>query len=111
MLLQVKAKVKLYSETDLEIEDLDLGTIVSRSSQWGWRKLGLLEDEVYKIMAFSSTKCLIQMYDKELILVNEPFEKVYNKWLEAKKLAREPAEEPEFEDSNEENENFEEDSE
>ncbi len=111
MLLKVKAKVRLFSEDDLEIEDLDLGTIISKSHQWGWREIGLLEDEVYKIIAFSKGKTLIQMYDKELILVNEPFEDVYSKWEESKRLIKEsdfPSGEPEYPSNNEESENFDE---
>jgi len=108
MLLKVKAKVKLYTEDDLEVESLDLGDIVSKNQEWGWRELGLLEDEVYKITAFSKTKTLVQMYDKEFILVNEPFDEVYKKWEEAKRPIKESDIPDPEEENNETNENFDE---
>lgn len=108
MLITFKAKVKLYTEEDLEIEDMDLGNIVSKSPEWGWRDITIPEEEIYKLIAFTKSKTLVQMYDKELILANESHESLNSKWLEAKKSTKEPFTEPEYEDSNEENENLDE---
>ena len=108
MLLQVRAKVRLYSEEDVEIEGLDVGTIVTKNQKWGWRDTGLVEEEIYKIMAFSKERTLIQMYDKELILVMGPFKEVYDKWMEARQASKEPFADPTEEENNEESENFDE---
>lgn len=80
MLIQLKAKVNLISEEQMEIEDkYDLGNI-ARDKQWEWKNIGLPISEIYKIIEYNKNKTVVQMYDEEKILVAEPFEQVFEKW-------------------------------
>jgi hypothetical protein len=79
MILKIKAKVRLLSEEDLEIEDLDLGTI-AKSKEWAWRDSALLVAEIYSITAFSPSKSVIQTYGGGKILIAEKFDDLYEKW-------------------------------
>lgn len=80
--LKVRAKVKLVSEEDMELEEMDMG-IVAKSKEWVWRSIGVLVEEIYKIMSYSSNKSILQMYDGEKILVAEPFDDLYLRWNQA----------------------------
>lgn len=81
-LIRLKAKVLLKSEESMEQEELyDLGNI-ARSSHWVWRDTAYPFEEVYRIVSYSATKTMVQMYDEEKILVNESFEEVFTKWSE-----------------------------
>src|SRR5690606_20903756 len=106
MLVHVKAKVQLFTEDFLEIQAQDLD-IKPRDVEWGWRDITIPEEEIYKLQAYTKTKTLLIMYDREMILVAEPHEEVSRKWEEAKKSSKEPFREPEEEEINEENENSE----
>lgn len=81
-LLKLKAKVRLVSEEDMEVEELDLG-IIAKSKEWVWRYLAVITDEVYKVMAYSSNKSIVQMYDGEKILVAESFDELSQRWEKA----------------------------
>jgi len=84
-LLKLKAKVKLTSEEGMEIEEqYDLGTI-AKSAEWVWRDLAIPVEEVYKIISYTPSKTIVQLYDEEKILVAELFEDVYNKWHQLRK--------------------------
>lgn len=82
-LLKFRAKVKLESEEELEIQELDLG-IIAKSKEWVWRLQGVPVEEIYKITAFSSSKSIVQMYDGEKILIAEAFESLYERWEKAR---------------------------
>jgi antitoxin component of RelBE/YafQ-DinJ toxin-antitoxin module len=103
MLIRVHAKVKKVSEEDLEIQSLDMGTIVQKDLEWVIREIAIPAEEIYRITAYSKTKTMIQLYDRELILVHESFDSVYDKWENGLKPLKEGGEE---EENNEESENF-----
>ena len=104
MLLKVFARVKKITESDLELEDLDLGTIVNKEPvEWVWREIAIPTEEVYRITAYSKSKTVIQLYDREKLLVNEPFSEVFSKWEKSLKSGKEEEKEEEY---NEESENF-----
>lgn len=81
-LLKFKAKVNLVSEEDMELEELDMG-IIAKSKQWVWRAVAIQVEEIYKVIAYSSTKSVVQMYDGEKILVAESFEELCDRWEKA----------------------------
>jgi len=81
-LLKLKAKVSLTSEEDMELEEMDMG-IIAKSKQWVWRAVAVQVEEIYKVIAYSSTKSVIQMYDGEKILVAESFEELCERWEKA----------------------------
>lgn len=81
-LLKLKAKVNLVSEEDMELEEMDMG-IIAKSKQWVWRAIAVQVEEVYKVIAYTSTKSILQMYDGEKILVAESFEELCERWEKA----------------------------
>lgn len=81
-LLKLKAKVKLVSEEDMELEEMDMG-IIAKSKEWVWRAIAVQVEEVYKVIAYTSTKSILQMYDGEKILVAESFEELCERWEKA----------------------------
>ena len=81
-LFRVKAKVRLISEEDMEVEEMDLG-IIAKSKEWVWKSLAVITDEVYKILAYSANKSIVQMYDGEKILVAESFDELCDRWEKA----------------------------
>lgn len=81
-LLKFKAKVTLSSEEDMELEEMDMG-IIAKSKQWVWRAVAVQVEEIYKVIAYSSTKSVVQMYDGEKILVAESFEELCERWERA----------------------------
>lgn len=84
--LKVRAKVKLTSEENMEMEgQYDLGNI-AKSSEWVWRNVGIPIEEIYKIVEFSSAKSILQLYDTDKILVFEPFDDLYGRWREMREL-------------------------
>ena len=78
-LLKFKGKVRMVSEEDMELEEMDMG-IIAKSKQWVWRGVAVPIEEVYKVIAYSSNKSIVQMYDGEKILVAESFEEVCERW-------------------------------
>lgn len=81
-LLKLKAKVKLVSEEDMELEEMDMG-IIAKSKEWVWKSVAVITDEVYRIVAYTTTKSIVQMYDGEKILVAESFEDLCTRWEKA----------------------------
>lgn len=84
-ILKFKAKIKLVSEEDMEVEEMDLG-IIAKSKEWVWRQLAVMTDEIYKIISYSSTKSIVQMYDGEKILVAEAFDDLSERWKQAMEI-------------------------
>ncbi len=86
MLIKFKAKVVLTSEEEMEAESkYDLGDI-AKSMEYVWRMVGIPVDEIYMITEYNKTKSIVQTYDDQKILVNEPFEDLYIRWDELKIL-------------------------
>lgn len=84
MVMELKAKVLLVSEEQMEIEDkYDLGDI-AKSKEWVWRSIGVPVEEVYRITEYTKSKTVVQMYDGEKVLVLEPFKEVFEKWRDLK---------------------------
>lgn len=81
-LLKLRAKVKLVSEEDMELEEMDMG-IIAKSKEWVWRAIAVQVVEVYKVIGYTSNKSIIQMYDGEKILVAESFEELCERWEKA----------------------------
>ena len=77
--LKLKAKVKLISEEDMELEEMDMG-IIAKSKEWVWRSVAVPVEEVYRVIGYSSTKSIVQMYDGEKILVAESFDELTARW-------------------------------
>lgn len=78
-LLRFKGKVRVMSEEDMELEEMDMG-IIAKSKAWVWRAVALPIEEVYKIISYSSNKSIVQMYDGEKILVAESFDELCERW-------------------------------
>lgn len=79
-LFKVKAKVLLSSEDDMEQEERhDFGNI-AKSKIWVWRDISVPFEELYKIISYSSTKSIVQMYDGEKFLVQESFDSLNDRW-------------------------------
>ena len=78
-LLRFKGKVRMVSEEDMELEEMDMG-IIAKSKKWVWRGIAVPIEEVYKVISYSSSKSIIQMYDGEKILVDESFEELCERW-------------------------------
>ena len=79
-LFKVKAKVLLSSEAAMESEDMyDFGNI-AKNKEWVWRDVSVPFEEIYKIISYSSTKSIVQMYDGEKFLVQESFDSLNEKW-------------------------------
>lgn len=79
-LFKVKAKVLLSSEADMEEEERhDFGNI-AKSKTWVWRDISIPFEELYKIISYSSTKSIVQMYDGEKFLVQESFDSLNERW-------------------------------
>lgn len=78
-LLRFKGKVKMVSEEDMELEEMDMG-IIAKSKEWVWRGMAVPIEEVYKVISYSSTKSIVQMYDGEKILVAESFDELCERW-------------------------------
>lgn len=80
--IKIKARVRLISEQEMDIDNqYDMGN-VSKDVKFGWRSMGIPTDQIYKIIAHSKTKSLIIMHDEEKILVNEPFSELFKRWRE-----------------------------
>lgn len=82
-LLRFKGKVNMVSEEDMELEELDMG-IIAKSKHWVWRAVAVPVEEVYKIISYSSTKSIVQMYDGEKTLVAESFDELCDRWEKLK---------------------------
>lgn len=78
-LLRFKGKVRIVSEEDMELEEMDMG-IIAKSKEWVWRGVAVPVEEIYKVISFSSTKSIVQMYDGEKTLVAESFEELCERW-------------------------------
>lgn len=82
--LKLKGKVRLVSEEDMELEEMDMG-IIAKSKEWVWRSVAVPVEEIYKVMSYSSTKSIVQMYDGEKILVAESFDDLCDRWQISRK--------------------------
>jgi hypothetical protein len=104
MLIKLKAKVLLTSEEQMEAEEkYDLGDI-AKSKEWVWRHIAIPVEEVYKVIEYNKSKTIVETYDNEKILINEPFDSVYNRWEELKITIGELPPQESEEEEEEENE-------
>lgn len=79
-IIKVKAKVKLLSEDDMEIEQsLEINNL--KSKRWVWRSIAFDAEHIYKLINYSSDKSIIIMNDGEEILVKESFDDLFNLWI------------------------------
>lgn len=77
----LNAKVKLFREEHMGYEP---GVIPDDKAKWLWRHIGIDADDIRIVIRYNKTKTLVRdFYDIDL-LVNEPFEEVYNKWSKNK---------------------------
>jgi len=80
-IIKLKAKVKLISEDDMEIEsDIELTNF--KSARWVWRQMAFSVTEIYRLVGYTSDKTLIIFQDGEKLLVKETFEELYKLWTE-----------------------------
>lgn len=86
-ILKLKGKVKLVSEEDMELEEMDMG-IIAKSKEWVWRSIAVPIEEVYKVLSYSSTRSIVQMYDGEKILVSESFDELCSRWEKSREELR-----------------------
>lgn len=98
--IKLKAKVKLVSEEDMELEEMDMG-IIAKSKEWVWRQLAIKTDEIYKVISYSSTKSILQMYDGEKILVAEAFDSLSERWKQLIDIVIDDADYPVYNDGDE----------
>jgi hypothetical protein len=81
-LIQLKARVKLYTESELdEWEENETKGIITGT--WKYRKIALPAEEIHQIIYSSSKRTLIHTEYFNYILVDEPFDVVYAKWKDA----------------------------
>jgi len=101
-LIKVKAKVRLYSEEDLELLSKDLN--LSLTEKWGKRTVGFHFYEIYRVINHSPGTCIVIFNDGEKLLVYESFNQFYNRWEECikKDEKEEKPPEPEVEAPSEE---------
>lgn len=82
--IQIKAKVPLVSEDQMEAEQTyDLGNI-AKNKEWGWRKMGFELAEIWRITEFDKKLSVIETFDDEKILVQEPFDVLFARWEKMK---------------------------
>lgn len=102
-LVKLKAKVMLQNEDQMETEaTYDLGN-VAQSKKWEWRRIVLPVEEIYRVIEYNKSKCIVEINGGERILVSETFDEVYHKWYEARKEVNITTEEPSEEEKDEEN--------
>ena len=102
-LFKIVAKVRMVSEDDMELEEMDLGMRL-KSKEWVWREMGIMVYQIYKIISYSKGKSVVQMYDAEKILVQEDFDSLFTRWQEAVKDEVEPITEKEIAEQEDEEE-------
>lgn len=79
-IIKLKAKVRLISEEQLEVDsEYDAGNI-ARDLGWGWRSIVIPVKEIYKIISFSEDKSLVITHEDEKILVREKFSFLSKRW-------------------------------
>lgn len=79
MILKFKAKIIYTSEEVMELEAMDMGNI-SKTQEWVWRMTAIPVEQVYKVISYSKTKSIVQLYDSEKIMVLENFDSLYERW-------------------------------
>jgi hypothetical protein len=83
-LLKVIAKVKLFSETDLElISDGILTPNGTSSGKWCKRTRVFRSDDICEITRHSAGKTLLHFYDGSLVLCLEDIQDVLPRWEKA----------------------------
>ncbi len=80
-LITIYAKVKLCKEEDMEIDHEGMGTEPG-SAKWVWRNVVMNAADIKRIISYNKTKCVIDDYNGDRTLVNEPLSDVYRKWEE-----------------------------
>jgi len=80
-IIKLKAKVKLMSEEDMELES-DLNINNPKSARWVWRNMAFSVDEISKLISYSSDKTIIILHTGERLLTKEPFEQLYDLWID-----------------------------
>lgn len=99
-LIKLKAKVRLYSESDLEVQSRDLN--IPPPDIWGKRTVAFYASDIYRIVNHSPGTCIIIFNDWEKMLIYESFNQVVNKWQEAIKKEEKKEEELSEDESAEE---------
>jgi len=79
-LIQLKAKVFLMSESDMENERLELG-IPPQNAKWVYRMITMRTEDIITIIKYTSTKTIIEtVFEK--VLIDEPYASVHKKWVD-----------------------------
>ncbi len=102
MVIQLRAKIKMISEDNLEVDHLDIDF---KDSRWEWTDIGILTNSIDKLVRYTKNKTLVYMVDGEKILAQEDFDSLFATWQEADRLENE-TEEEELEENNEESEDI-----
>lgn len=102
MVIQLRAKVKLISEDNLEMDHLEIDF---KDSTWVWTDIGILTGSIDKLVRYTKQKTLIYTVDGEKILAQEDFDSLFATWQEAERRENE-LEEEETEENNEESEDI-----
>jgi len=86
MLLTFKARVKLISEDEMEIDNE--GMNIKFEGKWVWRMVSIPYSDIFRIVQYSKDKTLIYLYgfeeSPEFLLVWEDFQSVNMKWKACK---------------------------
>lgn len=82
MLITFKAKVKLISEDQMEIDSSDMN--IKFDGKWVWRSVAIPYSDIFRVVQYSRDKTLVYLYGynelPEMLLVNEDYKTVFDKW-------------------------------
>jgi hypothetical protein len=79
----LKAKVKLPTESMIEIADRDMGDVPwKEEGSWAWRRTGIDANDIAKVFSHSPGMCMIKEYSGEVTLIKGDFDDIYKKWSE-----------------------------
>lgn len=81
MLIKFRAKVRMITELQMEVDYLD---VEWKDAPWKWTTIAIPACEIYKLVSFSRGKTVVHLYEGEKILAGESLNDLMAKWEEAK---------------------------
>ncbi len=102
MIISLITRVKKLTENEVV---LNLPEPEDTECTWIWRHKSFRLDDILDITLFNTKQCSVNIFDRETgkpkkILVKEPYEELYEKWMSAE--AEGIVFDPDFEEENEE---------
>lgn len=94
--ITLKVRTLIIDEEYMEsIGKYSLDSMPASSSKWGWRRLSIGDEQIYSISEHSRNSTIVRLMDDELLLVDENFDSVREKWNKAREEEPENKEEEE----------------